>query len=449
MTATPLHDEAGALRGAVGILRDVTAARVAAAESIAREAAEASTKAKSEFLANMSHEIRTPLNGVMGMTELLLATPLTAEQRQYAETALGSAGTLLDLIGDILDFSKIEAGKMELEQRPFDLREILGEAMRILATRAHQKGIELLCSFAADIPDEVVGDAARLRQIVLNLAGNAVKFTEWGEIAVDVSLAGQDAEDAVLRVEVRDTGIGIPEDKREAIFQSFVQADSSTTRRFGGTGLGLTISSKLAALMGGRLEVESELGRGSVFHFTARFGRKDASSRRIRRRSALRDALAGLTAMVVDDNATNRRILETVLRGWGMSPVVADGALPALVALARARDAGAPVPLVLLDAQMPGVDGFTLAARIRQDPALAGAVLMMRTSGARPGDSERCSELGVQFLIKPVKHAHDLQPTRGPRGAGARWRRAPRRPRRPGARHEGAAARARPRRTTP
>jgi two-component system, sensor histidine kinase and response regulator len=402
-TARPLRDEAGALRGAVVVFRDVTGAREAAAESIARETAEASTKAKSEFLANMSHEIRTPLSGMIGMTELLLATQLTAEQRQYGEAMATSAASLLDLIGDILDFSKIEAGKMDLEHRPFDLRETLGDAMRILAPRAHQKGLELLCSFASGIPDEVVGDAARLRQIVLNLAGNAVKFTERGEVAVEVSAVGEEADAVRLRVDVRDTGIGIAEDKRAAIFESFVQADSSTTRRFGGAGLGLTISSKLAALMGGRLEVESELGRGSVFHFTARLGRAEATSAPIPRRRAAREALAGMRAMVVDDNAANRRIQEAVLRGWGMRVIVADGSLPALATLERARDTGAPVRLVLLDAQMPGMDGFALAARIRQDPALAGAVIMMLTSGAHPGDSERCSELGAPFLIKPVK----------------------------------------------
>jgi PAS domain S-box-containing protein len=404
----PLRDEAGVICGGVVVMRDVTAARQMEAEHVAREAAEAASRAKSEFLANMSHEIRTPLNGVLGMIELLLETQLTDEQRHYAETVQSSGNTLLELIGDILDFSKIEAGRMELERRPFAVRDALGDAMRILATRAHQKGLELLCSFAADVPEELIGDGARLRQVVINLVGNAVKFTDRGEIAVEISVAAcreSARADAIdLRVRVRDTGIGIAADKREAIFESFVQADGSTTRRFGGTGLGLAISAKLVALMGGTLGVESEFGRGSVFHFTARLQRSAALSGSPPH-CASPVELVGMPTLVVDDNATNRRILEAMLVTWGMRPTLADGAPAALAALRRARDADTSFPLVLLDACMPDVDGFALAARIRDDPTLAGAVIMMLTSDARPGDRERCHELALQFLIKPVRQA--------------------------------------------
>ena len=402
--AEPRLSAGGEFLGYVGISPDITD-RKQSEEALkkAKESAEEANRYKSEFLANMSHEIRTPMNGIIGLTDLLLHSQLNPEQRGYMEIVRNSADSLLRILNDILDFSKIEAGKLEFEFIDFDVRQTVESIARVLANRATGKGLELVCDIATDVPANVIGDPGRLQQIFVNLIGNAIKFTDRGEVVVRAERRSETASEIELCFSVSDTGIGIPLNKQQHVFGAFAQVDSSPTRKFGGTGLGLTISSQLAKKMGGRIWLESEEGIGSRFYFTARLGKAPARAEHHARENAWP---RGIQVLIVDDNEANRRVLDRILSSRGMTTILAASSAAALEALQFAAEHEAPIPILVIDVHMPEMDGFALAQCVKTNPRWPVPQMIFMTSGAQAGEAERCKELdAIACLAKPVPEA--------------------------------------------
>jgi two-component system, sensor histidine kinase and response regulator len=404
VVARAVSEEGRSGQNYIGIVQDVTE-RFEAANRLkeAKEAAEAASRAKSEFLANMSHEIRTPMNGILGMTELALDTELTPEQKEYLGMVKTSAESLLGILNDILDFSKIEAGKLELESTPFSVLDCIENALQPLASSAQKKGLELTWCAKGEIPDSLMGDPTRLRQILINLGGNAIKFTKKGEVSVSAELVSHPGETTLIRFAVSDTGIGIPKEKHEQVFDAFSQADSSTTREFGGTGLGLSISARLVRMMQGEIGLESEPGKGSSFFFTLPFGTAactDSAS------PIVYSDLEGKSVLVVDDNEINRELLLRLLPRWGLQPVAAEGGSEALAVFERNLGGGTPFPIILLDQNMPQMDGYEVAAQIRKMAPPAGTAILILSSSPNAADQQRADALGIaRRLVKPLRRA--------------------------------------------